>query len=663
MTRVIGVLNAGSSSVKFSVFAVAGADLRRLYRGVFEGIGTAPHLFVSDKDGAIVVDERDSLAEVATQEDAVHRIFTWVESHDAGLEVVGVGHRVVHGGPIYSEPVVIDGPTLDALAAFEPLAPSHQPHNLAPIRALIRHRPGLSQVACFDTAFHRTAPLVADIYALPREYLDAGVRRYGFHGLSFEYVTQALRALDPVAAAGRVVIAHLGNGCSMAAVLAGKSLGDTMGFTALDGLPMGTRCGQIDPGVLIYLLRQRGMSVDRMEDLLYNHSGLKGLSGVSNDMRDLLASDVPDARLAVDYFIDRIGRELGSLAAVLKGLDALVFTAGIGEHATEVRAGLPRRGLAGRHARRRGQSPRWTSNLPGRALPLGLGHPDRRRTDDRPAHPPAPRWRGWHAEERRVRTMIARLDGTLEGRKGLVVGIANAHSIAYGCARAFRALGAELAVTYLNDKARPYVEPLAQELQAPIFLPCDVQDDAQVDGLFEAIRQRWGRLDFALHAVAFAPKPDLQGRLTDSSREGFLMAMDISCHSFIRLARRAEPLMTDGGVLLTLSFAGAERVVQNYDLMGPVKAALECAVRYLAYELGPKGIRVHALSPGPIHTRAASGLKDFDAIVLEEQRKAPLGRLAEIDDVGAMAAFLASPAASAITGMTIYVDGGYHIMG
>jgi len=259
--------------------------------------------------------------------------------------------------------------------------------------------------------------------------------------------------------------------------------------------------------------------------------------------------------------------------------------------------------------------------------------------------------------------MIAQLDRTLEGRKGLVVGIANAHSIAYGCARAFRARGAELAVTYLNDKARPYVEPLAQELQAPIFLPCDVQDDAQVDALSAALRERWGRLDFALHAVAFAPKPDLQGRLTDSSREGFLTAMDISCHSFIRLARRAEPLMTDGGTLLTLSFAGAERVVQNYDLMGPVKAALECAVRYLAYELGPKGIRVHALSPGTIHTRAASGLKDFDTMFLEEQRKAPLGRLAEIDDVGAMAAFLTTPAARAITGMIIYVDGGYHIMG
>jgi len=251
----------------------------------------------------------------------------------------------------------------------------------------------------------------------------------------------------------------------------------------------------------------------------------------------------------------------------------------------------------------------------------------------------------------------------LEGRKGLVLGIANAHSIAYGCARSFRQIGAELAVTYLNDKAKPYVEPLAQELEATIFLPCDVQDDAQLDALFAAIRQRWGRLDFALHAAAFAPKPYLQGRLTDSSRAGFLLAMDISCHSFIRMARRAEPLMTDGGTLLTLSFAGAERVVRNYDLMGPVKAALECAVRYLAYELGPKGIRVHALSPGPIHTRAASGLKDFDALLLEEQRKAPLGRLAEIEDVGAMAAFLTTQAAGAITGMTVFVDGGYHVMG
>ncbi len=192
---------------------------------------------------------------------------------------------------------------------------------------------------------------MAEVYALPREYFDAGVRRYGFHGLSFEYVAHALEALDPVAAAGRVVIAHLGNGCSMAAVRGGKSLGDTMGFTALDGLPMGTRCGQIDPGVLIYLMQQRGLALDRVEDLLYHHSGLKGLSGISNDLRDLLASDQPGAKLAIDYFVDRIGRALGSLAAALSGLDALVFTAGIGEHAAAIRAGLPRRRLAGRRAR------------------------------------------------------------------------------------------------------------------------------------------------------------------------------------------------------------------------------------------------------------------------------------------------------------------------
>jgi len=338
MTQVIGVLNAGSSSVKFAVFAVAGTDLRPLYRGNLEEIGTDPHFFVSGADGATVADERDSLAGVASPEDAVRWIFAWLGSHRAGLDLLAVGHRVVHGGPVYAEPVVIDGPTLEALAAFEPLAPLHQPHNLAPIRVLASLRPGLTQVACFDTAFHRTVPLVAEVYALPREYFDAGVRRYGFHGLSYEYVTHALEELDPAAAAGRVVMAHLGNGCSMAAIRGGKSVGTTMGFTALDGLPMGTRCGQIDPGVLFYLMQQRGMTVDQVEDLLYHHSGLKGLSGISNDMRDLLASDRPGARLAIDHFVDRIGRALGELAAALGGLDALVFTAGIGEHAAEIRA-------------------------------------------------------------------------------------------------------------------------------------------------------------------------------------------------------------------------------------------------------------------------------------------------------------------------------------
>ena len=268
----------------------------------------------------------------------MHHLFGWVKAHGEGLDVIAVGHRVVHGGPVYAEPIIVDERALEVLTGFEPLAPAHQPHNLAPIRYLLKARPDLPQVACFDTAFHRTAPLVAELYALPRAFFDAGVRRYGFHGLSFEYIVQALAELDPVAARGRLVVAHLGNGCSMAAIRDGKSLGNTMGFTGLDGLPMGTRCGQIDPGVLIYLMQQRGLSLDQVEDLLYNHSGLKGLSGVSNDMRDLLESNQPDARTAIDYFVHRVGRELGSLAAVLGGLDALVFTAGIGEHSAEIRA-------------------------------------------------------------------------------------------------------------------------------------------------------------------------------------------------------------------------------------------------------------------------------------------------------------------------------------
>jgi acetate kinase len=227
---------------------------------------------------------------------------------------------------------------LCALAEFEPLAPLHQPHNLAPIRQILEMRPELPQVACFDTAFHRTMPLVAELYALPQEMHAAGIRRYGFHGLSYEYIVRALTNLDPAAAAGRLVVAHLGNGCSMAAIRGGKSVACTMGFTALDGLPMGTRCGQIDPGVLLYLMRSKGMDVKQLEDLLYHRSGLKGLSGVSNDMRTLLSSQEAGAKLAIDHFIYRVGRDLGSLAAALGGLDALVFTGGIGEHAAGIRA-------------------------------------------------------------------------------------------------------------------------------------------------------------------------------------------------------------------------------------------------------------------------------------------------------------------------------------
>lgn len=251
----------------------------------------------------------------------------------------------------------------------------------------------------------------------------------------------------------------------------------------------------------------------------------------------------------------------------------------------------------------------------------------------------------------------------LADKKGLVIGIANEHSIAYGCADAFRSLGAEVAITYLNEKAKSYVEPLARQLEAPIFLPCDVREAGQLEAVFEAITQRWGRLDFALHAIAFAPKEDLHGRLTDCSRDGFLIAMDASCHSFIRMARLAEPLMHTGGALFTMSYYGAEKVIEHYNVMGPVKAALESAVRYLAYELGPKGIRVHAISPGPIKTRAASGIDHFDELMERAAKRAPERSLVSIEDVGVATAVLATDYAKLITGETVYVDGGYHILG
>lgn len=252
---------------------------------------------------------------------------------------------------------------------------------------------------------------------------------------------------------------------------------------------------------------------------------------------------------------------------------------------------------------------------------------------------------------------------SLQGKKGLVVGIANQHSIAWGCARAFHAAGAELAVTWLNDKAQAYVAPLAQQLDATIRMPLDVEQDGQMEALFDAITRQWGKLDFILHSIAFAPADDLHGRVTDSSAAGFARAMDISCHSFMRMARLAEPLMKDGGCLLTMSYLGAEEVIANYGMMGPVKAALEASVRYLATELGPNGIRVSAVSPGPLATRAASGLADFDQLLADAARRAPLRRLVDIDDVGALCAFLVSDAARSITGDTLYVDAGYHILG
>jgi enoyl-[acyl-carrier protein] reductase I len=251
----------------------------------------------------------------------------------------------------------------------------------------------------------------------------------------------------------------------------------------------------------------------------------------------------------------------------------------------------------------------------------------------------------------------------LSGRKALVIGVANDRSIAWGCARAMHRAGAEIAMTYLNDKARPHVEPLARMVEAPLLLPLEIRDAGQVEALFEVIAATWGRLDILVHAIAFAPREALIGRVTDCPRDGFLTAMDVSCWSLLDLTRRAEKLMSSGGTIVTMSYHGANEVIENYGIMGPVKAALESAVRYLAAELGPAGIRVHALSPGPLATRAASGIPDFDALMERVAERAPARRLVTIEEVGAACVFLASPYAAAMTGDTIYIDGGYHILG
>jgi enoyl-[acyl-carrier protein] reductase I len=250
----------------------------------------------------------------------------------------------------------------------------------------------------------------------------------------------------------------------------------------------------------------------------------------------------------------------------------------------------------------------------------------------------------------------------LAGKRGLVTGIANEHSIAWGCAKAFRGLGAELAVTYLNDKARPFLEPLAKEVEAPIVMPLDLRVEGQLEAVFDRIAEEWGQLDFALHSIAFAPREDLQGRVVDCSKAGFLLAMDVSCWSFIRMAKLSEPLMKEGGTLFCMTYYGSEMVVEHYNMMGPVKAALESATRYLAAELGPKGIRVHAISPGPLKTRAASGIAEFDELLTKAQSKAPSRSLVTIEDVGVATAYLATDAAKLITGNTVYIDGGYHII-
>jgi acetate kinase len=339
MADTILVVNAGSSSIKFSLYETGHGDpLSLVSKGQMDGIGTQPRLRALDARGAALTDQKYSPGDVPDVSAAMASVGGWLRTRLDGVWPVAVGHRVAHGGPAYASPALVDDAVLAALERLVPLAPLHQPHNLGPIRTIQARFPGTPQVACFDTAFHRGHAAVADHYALPEALYQDGVRRYGFHGLSYEYIARTLPRVAPEVAQGAVVVAHLGSGASMCAIREGRSVDSTMGFTALDGLPMGTRCGQLDPGVVLYLLSQKGWSAGEIERLLYRDAGLRGLSGVSNDVRDLLASDAPGARLALDYFVYRVGRELGSLAAALGGIDALVLTAGIGENSPEVRA-------------------------------------------------------------------------------------------------------------------------------------------------------------------------------------------------------------------------------------------------------------------------------------------------------------------------------------
>ena len=338
MAGTLLVVNAGSSSIKFQLFALGDGDrLELAFRGQLDGIGTRPRLLAKDAAGATLIDQAYEAAKVADVPAALDQLDDWLIARLGGQAPLAIGHRVVHGGPDYAAPILIDERVLADLERLVPLAPLHQPNNLAPIREIRRRYPDIPQVACFDTAFHRHHPEVADRYAIPESFYAEGVRRYGFHGLSYEYIAGRLREHDPALAEGRVVVAHLGSGASMCALNDGCSVDSTMGFTAVDGLPMGTRTGQLDPGVVLYLVQNRGFTAGQVERFLYHEGGLKGLSGVSNDMRDLQASDAPGARLAIDYFVYRIVRETGALAAAMGGIDGLVFTAGIGERSALVR--------------------------------------------------------------------------------------------------------------------------------------------------------------------------------------------------------------------------------------------------------------------------------------------------------------------------------------
>ncbi|HEX4990251.1 MAG TPA: acetate/propionate family kinase [Candidatus Binatia bacterium] len=333
------VINAGSSSLKFQVFGIGGqdADLNCIVKGQMDGVGTRPRLRATGSDKTALIDQTYPAEKIPDLPAAIQETGDWLRRSQK-VNLVAVGHRVVHGGPNYDSPVRVTEGVVAQLERYVSLAPLHQPNNLAPIRTLLTRRPELPQIACFDTAFHRSHGALADHYALPDTLYKEGVRRYGFHGLSYEYIAQRLPQVAPEIAKGRVIVAHLGSGASMCALANGRSVESTLGFTALDGLPMGTRPGQLDPGVVLYLIAEKGMSPSAVEDLFYRQSGLKGLSGVSNDVRELEKSTSPKAAFALEYFVYRAGLFAGMLAAALSGLDAFVFTAGIGENSPTMRA-------------------------------------------------------------------------------------------------------------------------------------------------------------------------------------------------------------------------------------------------------------------------------------------------------------------------------------
>ena len=346
MADALLTINAGSSSIKFALFRLANPiPAKPELVGQFDGIGAAQgaHLKVKDAQGRTLDDTDLTLSGDHPHRAALDHLVNWLHNHESSLQIVGVGHRVVHGAESYSHPIKLNDAHVTHLREFIPLAPLHQPHNLAGIEAMRAALPGIPQIACFDTAFHRTQPPIAQLFALPRRITAQGVRRYGFHGLSYEYIADVLpQHLPPAQADGRVIVAHLGNGASMCGMVGRKSQVTTMGFTAVEGLMMGTRTGALDPGVLLYLMEYDGMDTKKLTNMLYKESGLLGVSGISQDMRELLASDKPEAKEAVDLFCYRIVREIGSLAAAIGGLDALVFTGGIGEHAAPVREAVCR---------------------------------------------------------------------------------------------------------------------------------------------------------------------------------------------------------------------------------------------------------------------------------------------------------------------------------